>query len=349
MTRSPPHDSELDAQRRRVWLGLGALAAGATLTTHGAFGAATAPAAFRIDVHSHLAPPAWVQKLTPEGVVLPPMANWSVQRHLDDMDRAGVATAITSVTAPGLWVTDREAARTLARACNDYAAELRQAHPGRFGLFVVLPMPDIEGSLRELEYGLDTLKADGACLFTNYEGKWLGDPLFDPLMAELERRRSIVYTHPVASACCRNLVPGVNDATIEFGTDTTRALARWVFSGAAARFPGIRLIFSHAGGTMPYLAERFDVWSRTPPNPEKVPTGFRALARNFYYDIAQSANAVTLTALKAVVPTSHILFGTDYPFRTAAEHVASLEASGVFTAAELRGIGREHFLQLQAA
>jgi predicted TIM-barrel fold metal-dependent hydrolase len=348
MTRTPPEAAPRDPQRRRVLVGLGALATGAALRGAASFAASEAAAPFRIDVHSHLAPPAWVQKLTPEGVVLPPMANWSVQRHLDDMDRAGVATAITSVTAPGLWLADREAARALARACNDYAATLRQAHPGRFGLFVVLPMPDIEGSLRELEYGLDTLKADGACLFTSYEGKWLGDPLFDPLMAELERRKAIVYTHPVGSACCRNLVPGINDATIEFGTDTTRALARWVFSGSAMRFPGIRMIFSHAGGTMPYLAERFDVWSRTPPNPEKVPTGFRALARNFYYDIAQSANAVTLTALKAVVPTSHILFGSDYPFRTAAEHVASLEAGGVFTAAELRGIGREHFLRLQS-
>jgi predicted TIM-barrel fold metal-dependent hydrolase len=338
-----------NADRRRLLLGLGAAAAGLALPGRLPFGAAVPQEPWRIDVHSHLAPPAWVQKLTPDGVVLPPMANWSVQRHLDDMDRAGVATAITSVTSPGLWLSDRDAARALARACNDYAATLRQAHPGRFGMFVVLPMPDIEGSLRELEYGLDTLGADGICLFTNYAGKWLGDPAFDQLMAELDRRKAIAYTHPVAAACCRNLVPGINEATIEFGTDTTRALARWVFSGSAARFPGIRFIFSHAGGTMPYLAERFDLWSRTPPNPTNVPLGFRAHAQRFYYDVAQSSNAVTLAALKAVVPTPHILFGTDYPFRTAVEHVASLEASGIFSSAELRGIAREHYLAMARA
>ncbi len=312
----------------------------------GRAGFAAGPAPHRIDIHSHIAPPEWIRRLTPEGVILPPLANWTITRHIEDMDRAGVAVSVTSITSPGLWFGDPAVARPLARACNDYGAQLRLDHPGRFGLFVVLPLPDIEGSLKELEYGLDVLKADGVCLFTSYGDKWLGDPAFDPVFAELNRRKAIVYTHPIAANCCRNLVPGLNEATIEFGTDTTRAIARFVFSGSAARYPDLRLIFSHAGGTMPYLIERFDLWSRTPPNPQTVPAGFRAHARNFYYDIAQSSNPVTLTALKAVVPTNHILFGTDYPFRTSLDHVNGLQGSGVFTADEIRGIEREHALAL---
>ncbi len=338
-----------DFSRRRFLGSLSALSVGAALPGNHLLASAIAKPPHRIDVHSHIAPPEWIRRLTPEGVVLPPLANWTVERQLEDMDQAGVATAITSITAPGLWFTDPSVARPLARACNDYAAQLRTDHPGRFGLFAVLPLPDVEGSLAELAYGLDTLQADGVSLLTSYGDKWLGDPAFDPVFAELNRRKAVVYTHPTAANCCRNLVPGLNDATIEFGTDTTRAIARFVFSGSAARYPDLRIIFSHAGGTMPYLIERFDVWSRTPPNPRNVPLGFRGHANKFYYDIAQSSNAVALRALKAVVPTSHILFGTDYPFRTSLDHVKGLQESGVFTQQEIRGIEREHYLALQSA
>jgi 6-methylsalicylate decarboxylase len=319
----------------------------------GAIGAAVAiapsgvlAAADRIDVHSHIAPPEWIRRLTPEGIILPPLANWSVAAYLEELDRAGIARAITSITSPGLWFDDRATARGLARACNDYAAQLRSDHPGRFGIFAVLPLPDVESSLNELEYAFDTLKADGVMLFTSYGDKWLGDPAFDPVFAELDRRGAIVYTHPIAANCCRNLVPGLNDATIEFGTDTTRAIARFVFSGSAARYPNLKMIFSHAGGTMPFLIGRFDLWSRTPPNPEIVPSGFRSHARRFYYDIAQATDEVTLTALKSVVPTTQILFGSDYPFRTCVEHVEGLHGSGVFTAAELAAIERDNSIAI---
>ncbi len=336
----------MDSKRRTVVLGLAAVGIGSLNRIVGRPVAAADTRPHRIDIHSHIAPPDWIRRLTPEGVILPPLANWTIARHLEDMDRAGVEKAITSITSPGLWFADPAVARPLARACNEYAAQLRGDHPGRFGVFVVLPLPDIEGSLKELEYGLDVLKADGICLFTSYGDKWLGDPAFDVVFAELNRRKALVYTHPVAANCCRNLVPGLNDATIEFGTDTTRAIARFVFSGSAARYPDVRLIFSHAGGTMPFLIERFDVWSRTPPYPQSVPAGFRAHARNFYYDIAQSSNSVALTALKSVIPTSHILFGTDYPFRTSLDHVNGLAESRVFTPLEIRGIERDHALAL---
>lgn len=327
--------------RRDFLAGVAACGAGVLLPRARALGAP-----HRIDVHSHLAPPEWIRRLTPEGIILPPLANWSVARHLEEMDRAGVATAITSITSPGLWFDDPPTARALARECNDYAAKLRSDHPDRFGIFAALPMPDIDGSLAEVEYALDTLQADGVMLFTSYADKWLGDPVFDPLFDELNRRGAVVYTHPIAASCCRNLVPGLNDATIEFGADTTRAIARFVFSGSAARYSDVRMIFSHAGGTMPFLIGRFDLWSRTPPNPEIVPAGFRSHARTFYYDIAQSANEVALTALKSVVPTERILFGSDYPFRSCVDHVEGLHASGVFSAEEIAGIERGHSVSL---
>jgi predicted TIM-barrel fold metal-dependent hydrolase len=347
MTRPDEPDHSAGTDRRRFLGGLAAVTAASLLPARQRSQAGEAVAPHRIDVHSHISPPAWIQRLTPEGLVLPPMANWTVERHLADMDRAGVATAITSVTAPGLWFKDPAVTRPFARACNDYAATLRADHPGRFGVFIVLPWPDVEGSLRELEYGLDTLKADGIAMLTNYGDTWLGDAVFAPLFAELNRRKALVYTHPTAANCCRNLVPGLIDATIEFGTDTTRAIARMVFSGSAARYPDMRMIFSHAGGSMPYMIERFDTASRTPPNPEHLPPGgFRELARKFYYDTAQASNPVAMAGLRAVVPMSQILFGTDYPFRTAIDHVTGLAASGTFTPQELLAIDRGNYLAL---
>lgn len=237
-------------------------------------------------------------------------------------------------------------ARGLARECNDYAARLAQDYPHRFRMFVALPFPDVDGSLREIEYGLDTLHADGIGLFTSYGDKWLGDPAFAPVFEELNRRSALVYTHPAAATCCHNLVPGIGDVVIEYGTDTSRAIARMVFGGSARRYPDIRLIFSHAGGTMPFLIERFDNLAKTPPYSTELQGGFRAEARKFYYDTAQSSNPAAMAALKTVIPISHIVFGTDYPFRTHVDHVKGLRDCGVFTDQELRGIERENVLPL---
>jgi 6-methylsalicylate decarboxylase len=330
------------SERRAVLLGLAGAGASALLPR----AVAGAELADRIDIHAHLAAPAWIQELSPRGLILPPLAHWSPAKHLEDMDAAGVGTSMLSITAPGLWFGDVASTQRLARAVNDYGATLVRDHPGRFGLFAALPLPDVDASLKEIEYALDELSVRGFGLLTNYGDKWLGDPAFDPVFAELNRRKALVYTHPVTAACCRNLVPGVGDAVIEYGTDTTRAIARYVFGGSAQRFPDVRMIFSHAGGTMPFLIERFDVWSRTAPNPEQVPGGFRKYLPTFYYDTAQSANPVAMRALKSLVPTSHILFGTDYPFRTAIEHVQGLRDCGVFDRQELRAIEHDNAVAL---
>lgn len=300
--------------------------------------------AHRIDVHHHIAPPKYVTEFKSE--LQPPVIAWNVSKSLDDMDKSGVATAITSVTTPGSIFSGKDG-RRVARECNEFAARLVQDHPGRFGMFVALPLTDVEGSLREIEFGLDVLKADGVAVFTSYGDVWLGDPKFEPIMAELNRRKAVIYTHPDAPICCRDpMVPEIREPVIEYGTDTTRAIARVLFSGTAVRYRDVRWIFSHGGGTAPFLAERL---IRTPSLNKKlvetVPNGAMAELQRFYYDVAQIAHPAPLAALAKFVPASQILWGTDYPFRFGNEYVKALAAFG-FSADDLDKIDRQNALAL---
>jgi predicted TIM-barrel fold metal-dependent hydrolase len=173
----------------------------------------------------------------------------------------------------------------------------------------------------------------------------LGDPIWVPIYQELDRRKAVLYTHPGMPACCLNLDTGVQPAAIEFATDTTRAIAKMIFSGTARQYPNMRVIFSHAGGTMPFLRERFTGELRL-PGKENQPKDALDVLNAFYYDTAQSANPVSMRALREVVPVSQIVFGSDYPFRTSEEHVKALKEGGVFTAAELRAIDRDNAVRL---
>ena len=343
----PSSLSLFSPSRRGFMLGAGALAL--ALTTAAGGGRATAQAAdtkpFRIDVHHHLSPPTYVTASNDGGFGDPLMKNWSIEKSLADMDKAGIATAMLSVTTPAVNFTKGDAARKLCRESNEYGAKLVADYPGRFGNFAMLPLTDSEGSLRELTYALDTLKADGIALMTSYGDKWLGDPLFLPVMEELNRRKALVYTHPTAANCCVNLAPTQPPVMIEFGTDTTRTIADIVFSGNARRFPDIRWIFSHAGGTMPFLIERLVTLTRIPSVAAKLPKGLMHELQRMYYDTAQAANASALGCLKSVVPVSQIVFGTDYPYRTSIEHVEGIARSG-FTAAEMQAIDRDNALRL---
>jgi predicted TIM-barrel fold metal-dependent hydrolase len=302
------------------------------------------PQPHRIDVHHHIVSPLFVEEMRAR--LQPPTLNWTPERSLEDMDRAAVATAITSVTTPGVWIGDDEQGRRLARDSNDYAAKLAADHPGRFGTFVAVPLPHIEASLREIEYGLDELKADGVALFTSYRDKWLGDPAFEPVMAELDRRGAVAFTHPEAPVCCRGLLPGVHEYMLEYGFDTTRAITNLLFSGTARRYPRIRWIFSHGGGTTPFLAERL---MRAPGMNKalapQVPDGVLAELQRFHYDVAQIAHPAALAALTRLVPISQILWGTDFPFRFGWEYVKGL-AEFSFAEDDLRAIERENALRL---
>ena len=343
-----PRTGVASQARRALLVGAAAVVAGcATRPSGGSAGAAaidTSPGAGRIDVHHHVSPPSWVAALRAQGALDPLIASWTPQRTLADMDRAGIVQAVLSMTTPGLYLPGIgiEAVRRVARESNDYMARLAADSGGRFGFFAALPMLDVEGSLREIAHALDVLKADGIGLITSYGDKWLGDPLFFPVMEELHRRKALVYTHPTAANCCSNLQPEVPPVMIEFGTDTTRAIASVLFNGNVQRYGDVRWIFSHAGGTMPFLIERF---VRHPILAPKVaplfPDGVAAVLKRFWYDTAQTANAPAMSALTKVVPVGQIVFGTDFPYRTGLDHVKGLRDCGVFSDADLRMIERE--------
>ncbi|MBT4670906.1 MAG: amidohydrolase [Rhodospirillaceae bacterium] len=299
----------------------------------------------RIDVHHHIAPPEYIRSLSPDARMPPPLAGWTPERSIETMDEGGVDFSLTSITLPGLWFGDVAEARRMARLCNDYAAQLRADHPNRFGMFVNLPLPDIDGSLAEIEYGMDQLGADGIVLFTSYGDVWLGDPAYDTVYAELNRRKCIVYVHPMTPECCENILPGIPDAVVEYQTDTSRAIARVVFGGMAAKFPDIRFIWSHGGGTMPFLIHRYEKLGALPQSAEAVPDGFMAAARKFYYDTAQVAEQAAMLALRAVASSDNIVFGTDFPFLSADHHTRGLAACGVFNEQELRAIDSGNILK----
>ena len=318
----------------------GISAAGANLALGTA--PALAQASRRVDVHIHHGSPGWASGMPPSQVsaAVASLKDWPVARMLEEMDRAGTRLGMLSLTAPGVWFGEKIQARKLARDSNEYFARLVADQPKRFGFFAALPLPDVEGSLQEIAYGLDTLKADGIEVFTSSGGTYLGDPLLDPVFQELNRRKAVVFVHPPTAQCCVNLVPGIPDTVIEGQTDTTRAIAGMIFGGASQRFPAIRMIFCHAGGTMPSVNERLVLLAKTPRYQQVLPGGFLAEAAKFYYDTATTSNAVTTAALRKLVPTSHIVFGTDFPFRGIADQVQALNASGVFSAVELDGVNR---------
>jgi predicted TIM-barrel fold metal-dependent hydrolase len=333
--------------RRDFMRGLAGAAALATTGVARRADAAGEGAPFRIDVHHHLSPPTYIAASNTAKFGDPLMKNWTPAKSIEDMDKAGVAVSMLSVTTPAVNPLPDQQARTLARESNEYAARLVADYPTRFGSFAMVPLQDIDGALQEIAYALDTLKADGIGLMTNYGDKWLGDPAFIPVMEELNRRKAVVYTHPTAANCCVDLVRTQQPVMIEFGTDTTRTIADIIFSGNARRFPDIKWIFSHAGGTMPFLIERF---VRNPLLDAKakdtVPEGTLAELKRFYYDTAQTSNKGSMSALAAIIPASQILFGTDFPYRTSIDHVNGLRDAGVFSSEQLAAIERGNALKI---
>jgi predicted TIM-barrel fold metal-dependent hydrolase len=301
----------------------------------------------RIDVHHHFAPPAWIADVKGRPLLQPANTRWTPEQSIDDMDMGGVAAAVVSITNPGLWFGDPAQSRRLARACNEYGAKLVADYPTRFGLFAAVPLPDVDAAVAEVAYACDTLKADGIALFTSYGDKWLGNPTFRPVMEELNRRGAVVTVHPTAADCCRNLsyAPGIAPSTIEYGTDTTRAIIGVAFSGDAVRFPNIRFIWSHAGGAVPFLAGRIE--GAASGAKEALPNGFTAELKKFHYDIAGATNRGALASLLQVVASTQIVFGTDFPPGGTSDAVArALADTGLFSDRDLRGIDRENAVRL---
>ena len=308
----------------------------------------------RVDVHHHFFPPRYLEPLADwnkRAGVAPGLQGmqkeWSVASAIEEMDRTQLATAILSISTPGVWFGDAAGARAMARVCNEYAADMVRDHPGRFGLFASTPMPDVDGTLKEIEYALDHLKADGICLMTSYGDTWPGDAAYAAVFEELNRRKAIAYFHPVAPNCCGNLIPGVPAPMIEYPHDTARAVTSLMFNGSFARFKDIRFIFSHAGASVPVLAGRMiNAASRSPKLQSAVgPNGIEAELKKLYYDTANAAYAPTMAALMKLVPISQVLFGSDYPYLTVRQNLDSM-AQIALSESDLRAIDRENAIVL---
>ena len=313
----------------------------------------------RIDVHHHFTPPALLTGPPARG--RGGLGPWTPEQSLEQMDKFDIAVAILSMTQMGDILYDgTEKGAAAVRLGNDYGAKLMADHPKRFGLFTSVPLPDIDGVMKELEYGLDQLKSDGIGIYTNdNHNRWPGDPYYDPMWQELNRRKAIVFVHPHSPTCCSMIAKPAPQTVVEYGADTTRVIANLLFSGLAHKLPDITCVFAHGGGMMPYVIERFlnATTEEIVPgiitkgqggkgvvgdNPRKdaMPNGVLYELRRMYYDTAQCSNPVAMGALRKVVPVSQIVFGTDFHWRTAEETGRGLITGKIFNDAELHAINR---------
>jgi len=290
----------------------------------------------RIDLHHHHRPP---------GEVGGPNNKWTPAASIEQMDKYGIATALVSLSqvatlALSTIYAGGEKGRSLTRSANEYGAKLAQDYPGRFGLFASVPLPDPEGSLREIEYAFDVLKADGIGLYTNTGDKWLGDPQFAPVFDELNRRKAVVFIHPIVPNCCRGLIEGVSDFALEIDFDMARGITSMLVNGTFSHCPNITFILAHSGGTLPVLAGRIkDRYPKGKVFEDRVPHGVLYELKRLHFEVAHATFPEPLAALLKLVPPAQVHFGTDYPAEPIASTVDNLPDSGL-SADVLRGINR---------
>jgi len=309
------------SSRRAFLAGAAALGAVATLPAEKTPALAGAPTKL-IDTHHHYYPPAYQteqigwqdQRKMAHGV----QDTWTREQDIAAMDKNGITTAVLSLAStPGTWFGAGPAkAHDWARLCGDFAAGMVRDRPGRYGLFAPLSMLDIDATLKEIEYAFDTLHADGINLQTNYGDTWLGDAKYQPVLAELNRRKAVVFVHPLVANCCMRINDGTFPAVIEVPHDTTRTIVSLLLSGSFARLRDIKWLFSQGGGTIPFLAGRiasfYDKKGRRPDG--FAPDGIEAEFRRLYYDTADTTDPAAMAALQKLVPVTQLSYGTDYPY-----------------------------------
>jgi predicted TIM-barrel fold metal-dependent hydrolase len=270
-----------------------------------------------IDTHQHILPDFFWQATENSNAPIGGLAplRWSKETAISFMDDAGINVAIVSLSTPGVHTGDASKARALARRCNEFSAELVRSRPDRFGGFACLPLPVVDGSLEELSYALDILRLDGFVLFTNSNSVYLGDATLEPIFEELERRKTVVYVHPNPSPDAVAHSLGLPDNLLDFPTDTNRAVAQMHYTNRFARTPNVKYIFSHAGGSIPYLAARFAIIDEMGFIPGGEQRGTAAdMFRRIYWDTALAASDPVLRMLRDVAGMNQVLYGTDFPY-----------------------------------
>jgi predicted TIM-barrel fold metal-dependent hydrolase len=310
-----------------------------------------------IDTHQHPIPDYYKRALASVGVMGSgenPWAEWSLDGTLELMDRLGIAAVVQSVASPGVYFGDAEFARRLARECNENAARMIADRPHKFGYHAILPLPDVEGACAEAGYALDTLKLDGICLLSHAGSRYLGHPDDDELYAELDRRNAVVFIHPLRADATNMPDYSYPAGMTELVFDTTRAFHNLLWNGTFGKFPNIRWIMPHGGGTVPFLAYRMSSMNHRPKVRERFPGGDLAGAfRNLYYDVAAMTDPAPIKALMEIADPSRILFGSDYPFSRhvnpawdVEDTIRGFEAFGGWDAATRRAIEYDNALKL---
>jgi predicted TIM-barrel fold metal-dependent hydrolase len=307
---------------------------------------ASVPAPRRIDVHHHCYPKAWFARFRSQLLASDSdpdvVKNWSPEKNIEHMDRNGIATGIASLGNPAARSGDVAESRSLARGANEVMAQMARDYPGRFGVFAAIPLPDPEGSIKEIEYAYDVLKVDGIGLLTSYGDKWPGDRAFEPVFAELNRRKAIVFIHPAVANCCRGLQPGIPASAAEYPFDEVRCIMSLLFSGTFSKYADIRFIFTHAGGPLPVLAARLEQQMRHPEIAARIPNGLPYEFKKLYYEVANSTvSPSAMAALTALVPDSQLLFGTDFPYVEMEKTIDGLAGLG-YTPEVVRAINRDN-------
>lgn len=301
----------------------------------------------RIDVQQQYWPPQYVQALQARG--LGDLPQWSPAQALELLDQQGMQSAIVALPAPGVFFGNAQAAAGLARRCNEFAAELAVAHPGRFGQFASVPLPATEQACIEAIYALDHLHADGVTLLGSNAGLFLGDSRFEELMAELDRRHASVLVQANLHPSSTQLGLGTPPMLLETVCDLTRAAVNLVFTGTLERYPRINWILANGGGFLPYAAWRVSLANALPDFSEQVPQGVMSYLRRFYFSSAQASSSAPMAVLRELVEPSQVLYGSGWPVAPATqvqEEQGLLKSSTIWTADQQRGIEREHALRL---
>jgi predicted TIM-barrel fold metal-dependent hydrolase len=299
----------------------------------------------RTDVHCHYLPAPYKAAMAEVGLKRVdggvPIPNWSAEDHLAMMQLRGITTSILSVSSPGLQFLDSPGKARVARAINEAGAQLSHDHPGRFGFFAILPVPDVAACLDELAYAFDHLQADGVVMETNSRGIYLGDPAFAPIFEELNRRRAVLYLHPTSPQCLDQIGMGFPGPMIEFPFDTARTAVSLIFNSTLKNCPDMKVILSHGGGALPGMLSRIALIADAPflsPRPQGGSAEVIEQVRKLYFDLALAASPLNFQALMQITDASHILYGTDYPFATP----PALSANNASYEAILAGLSAEH-------
>lgn len=305
-----------------------------------------------VDVHRHIVTPAMRDLLARRntrslaGTSLP---DWTPERLIASMQTEGVQTAITSAVLPGIQVGETELT-AFSRSSNEFSRELVERYKGRIGFFAHLPLPYTDQACKEAIYALDTLQADGVVLMASNDGKFLGDPLFEELMHELNERRAVVFVHPNGPTT-DPLGLGTPLSVVEYPCDITRAGLNLILSGTMERFHKIRWILAHAGGFLPYVAWRVSLANAMIEYGygDTAPQGVLTYLRRFYLDTATSISRSSMATLRELVEPSRLLFGTDAPFASGhhdQQRIKELVASNFWSSGEAVCVKRNNALSL---